>query len=155
MTWLSSKGPISHYHHIGTRISTYEDTNLQSVTVLLFFFFFSFCFLFWHMEFPGQGLDPSHRCNLCYSHGNAKSFNPLFRARDWTCVLTLQRCCQSHCATVEPIVPQWEIYDHFNWKLQVRLEFHVLYFSSIHKTKIQKWSGGLIFFFSYSFFGIN
>ena len=32
---------------------------------------------------------------------NAKSFNPLCRARKWTCVLVPQRCCWSYCAAVE------------------------------------------------------
>ena len=35
------------------------------------------------MEFPGQELDPSCSCNF----------------GDQTCVLALQRCCWSHCAT--------------------------------------------------------
>ena len=45
-----------------------------------------------HMEFPGQGSDPSCSCDLHHSYGNARSFNPLCQSRDQTCVLVLQRC---------------------------------------------------------------
>ena len=51
-----------------------------------------------HMEFPGQGSDPSHSCDLHHSFSNAWSFNSLCRARDLTCVLVLQRCHWSLCA---------------------------------------------------------
>ena len=37
------------------------------------FFFFSFLATPWHMEFSGQGLDPSHNCDLNRSCGNTKS----------------------------------------------------------------------------------
>ena len=49
----------------------------------------------WHMEFPGQGSNPSHNCNLRCSCGN-----PLCWAGDWTWVLALQRHHRSHWATV-------------------------------------------------------
>ena len=52
----------------------------------------------WHLEFLGQGLDPSCIWDLCYSCCNARSFNPLCRAGDWTCALMLSRCRQSCCA---------------------------------------------------------
>ena len=35
------------------------------------------------------------------TYSNTRSFNPLYQAGDWTCVLELQRCPQSYCATVE------------------------------------------------------
>ena len=38
---------------------------------------FSFFFSFWHMEFLGQGSDPSRGCDLRCSCSNARSFNPL------------------------------------------------------------------------------
>ena len=60
---------------------------------------FLFCFvLFW----PPQGIrsswarDQICRCNLC---GNAWFFNLLGWARNWTCVLVLQRCHLSWCST--------------------------------------------------------
>ena len=68
----------------------------------LFFFFYPFSFLAapWHMEFPGQGSEPSHSCDPYCSYNNARSFNPLCQARDRTCILVLQRQCRTHCATV-------------------------------------------------------
>ena len=39
----------------------------------------------------------SHGCNLCHSCGNTGS---LCRAQDQTCILALQRCHRSLCATV-------------------------------------------------------
>lgn len=43
--------------------------------------YFIFIFIYFlatlqHMEFLGQGSDPSCRCDLCLSRGNARSFNP-------------------------------------------------------------------------------
>ena len=62
-----------------------------------FFFFFSLLATSQHMKVPGQRSDPSCRCNLYCSYSNASSFNPLFWARDQTCVLELLRhhwfCC--------------------------------------------------------------
>ena len=46
----------------------------------------------WHMEFPGQGSDPRHSCDLWI-------LNPLCWAGDGTCVSVLQRCHQSCCTT--------------------------------------------------------
>ena len=53
---------------------------LSPVPHCLFYLFIYFYFLPtpWHMDFPGQGSDPSQSCNLhC---GKARSFNPLCRA---------------------------------------------------------------------------
>ena len=55
----------------------------------------------WHMEFLGQGSDPSRSWNLYHSCGNVRSSNPLCLAGDQTCVLVLQRSRWSCCATVE------------------------------------------------------
>ena len=54
-----------------------------------------------HMEFSGQGLDPSFSCDPCRSCGNARSINPLGWARDWLYELALQRHCWSSCTTAE------------------------------------------------------
>ena len=62
------------------------------------FFFFSFLATPWHMEFPGQGSDPSCSCDLRCS--NARCFNPLcWAAGGQTCILVLQRHCRSCSAT--------------------------------------------------------
>ena len=79
--------------------------DLSCCSQILFFFSFLFFFFFSaaleHMEFPGQGSDLSHSCDLCRSCGNAGSFNPLYQAGDWTCVSAFQRHCQSCCTTAE------------------------------------------------------
>ena len=65
---------------------------------------FSFFFFFWppqaHGVPPGRGSDPSCSFNLYRSCSIARSFNPLCQAGNQTCVLVLQRCHQSCCATV-------------------------------------------------------
>ena len=63
--------------------------------ISFFFFFFFFPFFFFlatwrHMEFLGQGSDPSCSCDLHYSCGNARCFNPLCWAGDGTSVLVPQ-----------------------------------------------------------------
>lgn len=40
---------------------------------------FSFLAALQHVEFPGQGLDPSYSCSLCCSCGNATSSKPTAR----------------------------------------------------------------------------
>ena len=65
------------------------------------FFFFSFLAAPRHMEFLGQGSDLSCGFHLHHNCGNARSLNPLYRARDRTCVLVLQ-------SNTDSIVPQWE-----------------------------------------------
>ena len=76
-------------------------------TAIRFLFFFSpfllFFFFFFatppDIEVLGQEWDPNHSFNLCHTCSNARSYNPLSLAGDWTHVLALQRCHQSHCAT--------------------------------------------------------
>ena len=59
------------------------------------FFFFFFLTTSWHMEFPGQGSDLSHSCNLHCSRGNARlGIEPVF----W--------CCRD---ATDPIAPQQEL----------------------------------------------
>lgn len=52
--------------------------------VLLKSAFFFFLAAPWHMEFPGQGSDPSHSRDLSFSSGNARSLTPPHQARDQT-----------------------------------------------------------------------
>ena len=70
----------------------------------LMFFFYSFSFFGHpqHMEFPGQGSDPSCSCNLYHSCGSAGSFNcagPRIKPVSW--------CCTD---AANPFVPQWELH---------------------------------------------
>ena len=60
-------------------------------------FFFSPLTALKPVEFLDQGSDPSHSWDLWRSCGSARSFNPLCWAWDRTCVLVLQRHCQSCC----------------------------------------------------------
>ena len=53
----------------------------------------------WQMESPDQGSDLSHSCDLPCSCSNTGSLNPL--CGDRTCILALQRHCQSRCSTAE------------------------------------------------------
>ena len=48
-----------------------------------------------HMEFPGQGSDPSRCCDLSCRCGNARAFDPLC----WARIPALTRCCLSHRTT--------------------------------------------------------
>ena len=71
--------------------------------ILPFFFLFLFWLPYgtWSSQARGQGSDPSHSCDLCCSCSQRhRSFNPRCWAEDGSCILALQRCCQSHCATV-------------------------------------------------------
>jgi len=56
-------------------------------------------------EFPGQGSDPSHSCDLSRSCGIDGSFNPQGWAGDETRILVLQRHGQPHCATARTPYP--------------------------------------------------
>ena len=71
------------------------------ITSFFFFFFSSFLATSRHMEFRGQGSDPSCSCGLSYSWVNTGSFNPLCGTGDWTWVPVLLRRLQSHCTTAE------------------------------------------------------
>ena len=42
-------------------------------TSFLFFWFFPFLVTWWHVEFLGQELNPSHSCDLSHSCSNAGS----------------------------------------------------------------------------------
>ena len=68
------------------------------------FLFFSYVLIHIIWKFLGQGQNLSHSCNLCSSCGNARSFNLLSWAGDWTLtsMVTLAAAVGflSHCATV-------------------------------------------------------
>ena len=86
-------GPTPRAPSSGVRSVNFFWPCPQHAEGFLFVCLFSFLANPWHMEFPGQGSDPSHSCDLqCNSCGNAISFNPLCGPGDQTCVLVLQRC---------------------------------------------------------------
>ena len=64
---------------------------LFSFYILHTHFFFSFLAAPLHMEFLSQESDLSRSCDLSHSHSysNTVSLNPLFWARDRTCILVL------------------------------------------------------------------
>ena len=74
-------------------------------------FFFSFLSAPWHMEALGQGSNLSSSCDLRCGSINA-GFLLLCWVRDQICVLALQRCCQSCCATVG--TPTWNFFFFFS-----------------------------------------
>ena len=66
---------------------------------------FPFLFIFglpWHMEFPGQGSDPSCSCNLSHSYSNAGSLTHCAR-------LGIESVSQRFPDAANPIVLQWEL----------------------------------------------
>ena len=69
----------------------------------------------WLMEFPGQGSDPSHSCNLRYSCGNTGFFNPLGWVRNQTCILALERhhwyCCTTAGFPTPSFFTAWRVSD--------------------------------------------
>ena len=70
---------------------------------ILFFFFFLLLAIPWHMEFPGQGSDPSHSCNLSCSCSNATSLTHRTRPG-------IEPVSQhSQDAAADPAVPQQEL----------------------------------------------
>ena len=76
---------------------------LNGTLAKLLFLFFVLFFLFWPLhsmwQFLGQGSLPSRLCHLCRTCGSTRCFNPRCWVRNWTCILALQRHCQSHCTT--------------------------------------------------------
>ena len=86
----SSAGSLTHCTTVGTP---------NSKIFFFFFFFFLFLVALQHMEFLGQGSDPSPSCDLHRSYGSTRSFNPLCWAGNQTFILVLQRCGQSCCVT--------------------------------------------------------
>ena len=69
------------------------------IFVVFSLFFFPFFGPPGHMAFLDQRSDPSHICDLCHSCSNTRFFNPLCWARDWICILLLQRHCWTLCVT--------------------------------------------------------
>ena len=76
-------------HSISFILLTNTQPTFGTKAMIAFQFFFFFAALsIWSSQ--GQESDLSHSCNLHCSCGSARSFNPLCRARDRTCVLDLQ-----------------------------------------------------------------
>ena len=83
---------------------------------------FSFLVFPLHMEFQGQGSTLIHCCDLCCSYGNTRSFNSLCQARDWTCILALQRCHWYSCATAS--TSELILRGHYHPDAKTRERYH-------------------------------
>ena len=79
--------------------------SLPMFLYLCFGFFFSFSFLAVprHMEFPGQGSEGSHSCNLCCSCSNARSLTHC------AFVLGINPVSQRSRPIADPVAPDWEL----------------------------------------------
>ena len=56
----------------------------------------------WHMEFPGQGSDPSLSCNLRHSYSNTRSLTHYAR-------MGIEPVSQGFRDAADPIIPQKEL----------------------------------------------
>ena len=81
------------YFSIKLAISRWPKDELVAVLCLPVYFSFLFLATPRHMEFPGQGSDPSCCCHLCWI------LNPLCWTGDRVYIPALQRRHQSRCAT--------------------------------------------------------
>lgn len=90
---------------------------LFSFYILHTHFFFSFLAAPLHMEFLSQESDLSRNCDLSHSHSysNTVSLNPLFWARDRTCILVLQTHSRS-CFTTGG-TPLFSFFRWCEWSL--------------------------------------
>lgn len=76
------------------------------------------------------------------SCGNATSLNLLHPARDWTCILALQRCCWSHRTTVgTPRSQSFSGLESLGFKLQI---CSIAFFSPLGETGSLEGAGLLI-----------
>ena len=81
--------------------------------ILAFFFFFFFLATLQHMEFPGQGSDPSHCFVLCHSYSNAGSLTHCAGPG-------INPCLSAPEMAADPIAPQWELLMVVNmWNLNM------------------------------------
>ena len=74
------------------------DFMLYELYISVFFYFITAP---WHTEFPGQGSDLRHRCNLRWGYGNARSLTHYARQGI--------KPVSQHCrAATNPVAPQGE-----------------------------------------------
>ena len=93
----------------GNPFSLFDVFHLSNFRTTLpgFGYLFIYLFIYGHpcgiWKFPGQGLNLSHRCDLCCHGGNARSFSPLRRGQG----LNLHLCSDASCCTqiLNPLRP--------------------------------------------------
>jgi len=76
---------------------------MLTLVMLDYSFIFSFLAVLWRMEFPGQGSDPSHSCNLHHSCGNHGSL--IHSAGPG-----IKSASQHSRENADPVAPQQEIH---------------------------------------------
>ena len=126
-------------------ICTSKSKNLCDSPIWFLVFFFSFLAAQQHMEFPSQGLDPSHSCDACCSCGNAGSLTHCA----WPGTEPASQCSRD---TTSPIVLQgnsWLIYLEYSFYCS-SLESNTQYLQStpVHKNSSIQWLLPLVFDFS-------
>ena len=72
------------------------------INLAFLFLFFSFLATPWHMDFPGQGSDPSHSFDLCCSCDKARSLTHCAESG-------IKPASQHSQDAADPIAPQWEL----------------------------------------------
>ena len=77
----------------------YLSNNYEHLCASVLFFFFSFLVTLWHMEFPGQGSDPSHIFDLRHRCGKSRSITHCSRPG-------IKPSSQGCRATTDPIASQ-------------------------------------------------
>ena len=88
---LTPRG-IFHIHSFLDVLTSWFHPAKSPFDLILIFKLCLFLAALRHVEFLGQGSDPSHRCGLHCSCGRAGTFDSLCWAWDRTCILALQRC---------------------------------------------------------------
>ena len=96
----------------------------HTLVEFFFFLFWSFLAALRHMEFLGQGTDPSCSCNLSCSCGDPGSLT--HRAR-----LGIKPAFQCSQDSADPVVPQWELLN-FNTSVHHPLNQILMQITRIH-----------------------
>ena len=107
MVWICISLMISDVEHLSISFGhsyVFYERNVYSGLLPIFFFLF----LFWHVEFPGQGSDPRCSCDLCHSYGNAGSLTHSARSG-------IEPVSQCSGGTANPTVPLQELCPFLNW----------------------------------------
>ena len=81
--------------------------NCSSLPTIILNFFFPFLATLWHIEFLGQGSDPSHSCNLCCINARSLTHCAMFG---------MEPAFQHSRDIADSIVPQREFQERVNFK---------------------------------------
>ena len=84
------------------RSRLFADSSVECFLLFFVCLFVSFLATLWHREFPGQGSDSSHSCNLSYICSNARSLTHC-------ALLGMEPAFQRSQDTTHPVAPQQEL----------------------------------------------